>query len=97
MPDIQEIRSVAFARSTLRTGRTVAARVHCDARDPTGLRCEAVTPGFIVELMPERARHDDHLLVGLRIHRRLGIVRQLCLVKFSIGEATATASITVLP
>jgi hypothetical protein len=94
---VEEIRAVAFARSTLRTGRTVAARVHCDATDPAGLRCEAVTPGFVVELMPERSRRDDHLLVGLRIHRRLGIARQLCLVRFSIGEATATASITVLP
>jgi len=88
--------SVSFETSTIRSDRVAVARIDCPGASPDQVRCSPVTPGFEIELLDERAMQDGQILVGLRIHRRIGSVRRLCLVRFSIGRASATASITVV-
>lgn len=91
-----QILSVAFATSTVRSDRVVAACLRCTGAQRHRVTVDALTPGFAVDLLPQRAHEDDRILLGIRIHRRLGTVRRLCLVRFSVGEAAAVASITVL-
>jgi hypothetical protein len=91
-----QILSVAFATSTVRSDRVVAACLRCTGAQRHRVTVEALTPGFAVDLLPERAHDDDRILLAIRVHRRLGTVRRLCLVRFSVGEAAAVATITVL-
>jgi hypothetical protein len=91
-----QILSAAFATSTVRSDRVVAACLRCTGAQRHRVTVEALTPGFAVDLLPERAHDDDRILLAIRVHRRLGTVRRLCLVRFSVGEAAAVASITVL-
>ena len=91
-----QILSVAFATSTLRSDRVVAARLQCTGAHGQRVRAEAITPGFTVDLLPQRSHEQGRILLAVRIHRRLGTVRRLCLVRFCVGDAAAVASITVL-
>ena len=90
------IRSVSFACATIRSGRVAAAKIACDGAFPGWVRCTPVTPGFDVEILPERTYQQGEIIVGLRIHRRIGAPRRLCLIRFDVGNASAKASITVL-
>lgn len=91
-----QIRSVSFASSTVRSDRVVAATLDCVGGQRRAVSAEPLTPGFEIELLPQRAREDGRIVLAVRIHRRLGTVRRLCLVRFCVGDAAATASITVL-
>ena len=91
-----QILSVAFATSAVRSNRVVAARLQCTGAQRSRVTAEAMTPGFDVDLLPQRSQDDGRILLAVRIHRRLGTVRRLCLVRFCVGQAAAVASITVL-
>lgn len=91
-----QILSVAFATSTVRSDRVVAARLQCTGAQGERVTAEAATPGFTVDLLPQRSHDDGRILLAVRIHRRLGTVRRLCLVRFCVGHAAAVASISVL-
>jgi hypothetical protein len=91
-----EIRGVSFATATLRSGRVAVAKIDCTGIRPQDVRCEATSPGFTLEVLPNRARQGRFVLLAIRIHRELGTPRSLCLVRFGAGSASARASITVL-
>jgi hypothetical protein len=89
------IESVAFQGSTIRSGGVAVARLRGRDLDPHTVRCDGANAGFVVDLLPERTEQRDELVLGLRIFRRMGTPRGLCLIRFSCGPATAGASITV--
>lgn len=95
-PDSPQILSVAFESSTIRSDRVAVAKLECVGVLPEDVSVHPVTPGFEIQLLEERAMQDGLIIVGLRIHRRIGAVRRLCLVRFSIPGDSAIASITVL-
>ena len=91
-----QIRSVSFSTSTIRTGRVAVAKVDCEGIHPQDIVCESTSHGFDVQPLPTRARQGRFVIIGIRIHRRLGAPRSLCLVRFRAGSQTAAASVTVL-
>jgi hypothetical protein len=93
---VPEIRAVSFSTATIRSGRVAVAKVDCTGIRPHDVRCEAAQPGFVVEVLPRRARQGRFVIIAVRIHRQLGTPRSLCLVRFHAGSATALASLTVL-
>lgn len=92
-----EIRAVSFSTATIRTGRVAVAKIDCTGIRPRDVRVEATRPGFSVEVLPTRARHGRFIILAVRVHRQLGTPRGLCLLRFSAGSASASASLTVLP
>lgn len=91
-----ELRSVAFSTATIRTGRVVVAKIDCTDISAEDLACVPTSAGYDVEVLPSTTRQGRHLVVGLRIHRRLGTPHSLCSIRFSAGDETALASVTVL-
>lgn len=94
--DAPEILSVSFESSTIRSDHVAVAKIDCVGAVPEDVICHAVTPGFEIQVLDERAVQDGLIIMGLRIHRRIGAIRRLCLIRFSVGGASAIASITVL-
>lgn len=94
---VPEIHAVSFATATIRTGRVAAARIECSGILPEDIRCEATRPGFLVEILPPRMQQGRCVILAIRVHRRPGTPRGLCLVRFSAGATCALASLTVLP
>ncbi len=95
-PETPQILSVSFESSTIRSDHVAVAKVDCTGALPEDVTCHPVTPGFEIQLLEERAVQDGLIIVGLRIHRRIGAIRRLCLVRFAVRGASAIASITVL-
>jgi hypothetical protein len=91
-----EIRAVSFSTATIRTGRVAVAKVDCTGIRPRDI-CVEARPGFTVEVLPTRARQGRFVILAVRIHRQLGTPRGLCLLRFSAGSLSASASLTVLP
>jgi hypothetical protein len=89
------IESVSFQGSTIRSGGVAVARVRGRDLDPDAVRCDGANAGFVVDLLPERTEQGNELVFGIRIFRRMGTPRGLCLIRFRCGPATAVASITV--
>jgi len=92
-----QIRSVAFSTATIRTGRVAVAKIDCTGIPPHEIHCESTSQGFDVEILPTRTRQGRFVILGIRVHRRLGVPRSLCLLRFSAGPLGAVASVTVLP
>jgi len=88
--------SVSFESSTIRSDHVAVATIDCVGATPDEVSCHPVTPGFEVQLLDERGIADGRIIVGLRIHRRIGAMRRLCLIRFAVRGASAVASITVL-
>lgn len=91
-----EIRAVSFSTATIRSGRVAVAKIDCTGVRPQDLRCESERAGFVVEVLPDRARQGRFLIVAIRIHRQLGTPRSLCLLRFTAGSTSSLASLTVL-
>lgn len=87
---------MSFPTATIRSGRVAVAKVDCAGILPEELSCEAVRPGFTVDVLPTRVREGRHVLLSLRIHRSRDATRSLCLVRLTAGSASSLASITVL-
>ena len=92
-----EIRGVSFSTATIRTGRVAVAKIDCTGIRPQDVRCEVARPGFTVEVLPDRTKQGRFVILAIRIHRQLGTPRSLCLLRFSAGQASALASLTVIP
>lgn len=95
-PETPTALSVSFEASTIRSDDVAVARVDCMGIRPDEVHCYAATPGFEIHVLEERALVEDRIILGLRIHRRIGAIRRLCLVRFAVRGMSATASITVL-
>lgn len=91
-----QINAVAFSTSTIKSGRVAVAKIDCSGIRPEDIRCESTSHGFEIEVLPARARHGRFVVLAIRIHRRLGAPRSLCLVRFTAGAHSAAASVTVL-
>lgn len=89
------IESIAFASDTVRSDHVVAVTLECTGGHRRAITVESMTAGFEVELLPERSQERGQILVAIRIHRRLGTIARLCVLRFNVGDATAIASITV--
>ncbi len=92
---VPTIEAVSFQGSTIRSGGVAVARLRGRDLDAHGITCEGVNAGFVVDLLPERTEQGDELVLGIRIFRRMGTPRGLCLIRFGCGPAQAVASITV--
>jgi len=93
-PDIER---VAFQSATIRSGSVAVARISGSNLDAGVVRCEVLSPGYILDVLPEQTvqKGGSELVVAMRVFRRVGTPRPLCLVRISIGSATAVGSITV--
>ncbi len=90
------ISAVQFQGSTVRSGNVIVARLRGTQLDPYAVQCIPESPGFALEVLPERTMQSGELLLGLRLYRRIGTARGLCRVRFSIGDVSVMTSITVL-
>ena len=61
------------------------------------IKCESMSSGFILDVLPQHAVQEkgEQIVLAMRIFRRMGTPRALCLVRVSIGGSSAVASITV--
>ncbi|MEX1362419.1 MAG: hypothetical protein AB1Z98_04790 [Nannocystaceae bacterium] len=91
-----EIRAVSFSTATIRSGRVAVAKIDCSGIAPYELVCESSSTGFDLQVLPTRARQGRFILVGVRIHRRLGAPRNLCIIRFAASGQCSSASLTVL-
>ncbi len=89
------IETISFASDTVRSDHVVAVTLECTGGHRRAISVESMTAGFEVELLPERSQERGQIIVALRIHRRLGTIARLCVLRFTVGDATAIAPITV--
>ncbi len=75
----------------------VVARIFGRDLVPGTVMVQSITPGFIVELMPECTRHGDSLLVGLYVHRFDAAAPDECEIRFRAGASAAQAAISTDP
>ncbi len=61
------------------------------------VRCEAMSTGFILHVLPQQTvqAEGEQLVLAMRVFRRMGTPRGLCLVRVSVGDSSAVGSITV--
>lgn len=91
------IDSVAFGAATIRSGGMAVATIRGANLERADVLCEALSSGFIVDVVPQHTvqAEGEQLVLAMRIFRRIGTPRGLCLVRVSMGDSSAVASITV--
>jgi|GEM_PF-2388457 len=91
------IDGIAFSTSTIRSGGMAVAKVRGSNLQGADVRCEAMSNGFIVDVLPHHAvqSEGEQLVLAMRVFRRMGTPRALCLVRVSVGDSSAVGSITV--
>ncbi len=91
------IEGLAFSTATIRSGGMAVAKVRGQHLHGADLKCESMSSGFIVDVLPQHAVQEkgEQIVLAMRIFRRMGTPRALCLVRVSIGGSSAVASITV--
>lgn len=91
------IKSIAFAGATIRSGGVAVARIRGTCLDAGQVKCETLSHGYLLDVLPDHIvqRGGTELVVAMRVYRRLGTPKPLCLVRISVGSATSVASITV--
>ena len=92
-----ELRAVKFSTATIRSGRVAAAKIDCSGIAPDEIVVEPTSHAFEIHVLPTRARQGRFVLLAIRIHRRLGAPRSLCVVRVRAADQSASASVTVLP
>ncbi len=94
---VPQIQRVAFAGATIRSGGVAVARVRGTHLDASAVKCEVMSNGFILDVLPEHTvqSEGEELVLAMRVFRRIGTPRALCLVRVTIGSSTAVGSITV--
>lgn len=90
------LQSVSFSTATIRTGRIVVAKIDCAGISADDITCTATSHGYDVEVLPAHTQQGRFMIVGLRVHRRLGTPSSLCSIRFQAGQQSALASVTVL-
>ncbi len=101
-PDPQDdrnprIEGIAFSAATIRSGAMAVAKIRGQRLYDGDVRCEAMSTGFILDVLPQHAvqSEGEQLVLAMRVFRRLGTPSGLCLVRVSVGESSAVGSITV--
>lgn len=95
------IEGLAFRTATIRSGGMAVAKIRGLHLHGADLECESMSSGFIVDVLPQHAvqgegeGEGEQIVLAMRIFRRMGTPRALCLVRVSIGGSSAVASITV--
>ncbi len=91
------IEGIAFNTSTIRTGDTVVAKIRGPNLHGAEVKCEAMSTGFLLDLLPQPAVQEEgeQLMLAMRVFRGIATPRGLCLVRVTIGASSAVASITV--
>ncbi len=91
------IEGLAFSTATIRSGGMAVAKLRGLHLHGADLKCESMSSGFIVDVLPQHTVQEkgEQLVLAMRIFRRMGTPRALCLVRVSIGGSSAVASITV--
>ena len=92
---VSSIEAVSFQGATIRSGGVAVARLRGRNIAPGDVTAAPANAGFVIDILPERTEQGDELVLGIRIFRRMGTPRGLCLIRFTAGPATAVASITV--
>lgn len=92
-----EIEAIAFSTSTIRSGSMAVAKVRGQHLHGADVRCEAMSTGFIIDVLPQQTvqAEGEQLVLAMRVFRRIGTPRGLCLVRVSAGDSSAVGSITV--
>jgi len=92
-----QIEGLAFSTATIRSGGMAVAKVRGLHLHGADLKCESMSSGFIIDVLPQHTVQEEgeQLVLAMRIFRRMGTPRALCLVRVSIGGSSAVASITV--
>ena len=91
------IEGIAFSTSTIRSGSMAVAKVRGQHLHGVDVRCEAMSSGFILDLLPQQTvqSQGEQLVLAMRVFRRMGTPRGLCLVRVSVGDSSAVGSIAV--
>ncbi len=91
------IEGLAFGTATIRSGGMAVAKVRGLHLHRGELQCESMGSGFIIDVLPQHAvqQAGEQIVLAMRIFRRMGTPRGLCLVRVSIGGSSAVGSITV--
>jgi hypothetical protein len=91
------IEGVAFSTATIRNGGMAVATLTGSNLQGADVHCEPLSGGFIVDVLPHHTvqAEGEQLVLAMRIFRRMGTPRALCLVRVSVGVSTAVGSITV--
>ncbi|MEM6293596.1 MAG: hypothetical protein AAGA54_20145 [Myxococcota bacterium] len=92
-----EIEGIAFAGATIRSGGVAVAKIRGRNLNAADVRCEAMSKGFILDVLPDYTvqSEGEELVLAMRVFRRIGTPRALCLVRVTIGSTSAVGSITV--
>ncbi len=91
------IEGLAFSTATIRSGGMAVAKIRGAHLHGAEIECESMNGGFIIDVLPQHAVQEEgeQIVLAMRIFRRMGTPRALCLVRVSIGGSSAVASITV--
>ncbi|MBV1856887.1 MAG: hypothetical protein KUG77_00650 [Nannocystaceae bacterium] len=91
------IEGLAFSTATIRSGGMAVAKIRGVNLQQADLKCESMSSGFIIDVLPQHSVQEEgeQLVLAMRIFRRMGTPRALCLVRVSMGGSSAVASITV--
>lgn len=91
------IEGLAFSTATIRSSGMAVAKIRGLNLHGADVKCESMSSGFIIDVLPQHAVQEkgEQIVLAMRIFRRMGTPRALCLVRVSIGGSSAVASITV--
>jgi hypothetical protein len=91
------IEGMAFSTATIRSGGMAVATLRGSDLQGADVRCEAMSSGFIVDVLPHHTvqAEGEQLVLAMRLFRRMGTPRALCLVRVTVGDSSAVGSITV--
>jgi len=91
------IERMAFSSATIRSGGMAVATLHGTDLQGADVRAEPMSRGFIVDVLPHHTvqSEGEQLVLAMRVFRRIGTPRALCLVRVSVGHSSAVGSITV--
>ncbi|MCR9159450.1 MAG: hypothetical protein ACE37F_22905 [Nannocystaceae bacterium] len=94
---VPHIEGMAFSTATIRSGGMAVATLRGTNLHSADVRCEAMSTGFIVDVLPHHTvqAKGEQLVLAMRLFRRMGTPRALCLVRVSVGDSSTVGSITV--
>ena len=92
-----QIDSVTIMGRGARADGFVVARITGQDLLPGVVMVQSLTPGFIVELLPDCTRYSDSILVGMYVHRFDASAPDDCEISFRAGASSADAVVCTSP
>ncbi len=91
------IEGIAFSTATIRSGGMAVATLTGSNLQGADVHCESLSSGFIIDVLPHHTVQAEggQLVLAMRVFRRMGTPRALCLVRVGVGVSSAVGSITV--